>query len=859
MASKARVMVLALDAADPGLVRELARVGEMPAVARFLARAAEVRTRAPVGVFVSANWPTIFTATSPDRHRYLCWNEYLGGSYDYRETDPTMVRGTPFWESLSEAGKRVAVLDVPHTVARPLNGVMLTEWGCHDRHLGTHSWPEELAAELSARHGRHLGMTDPPGRDQFAPCDYTHRAGDERTDDETVALFEDICSGLERKRAASLELLDRGGWDLFLSVLGESHCVGHQLWHLHDPSHPRHDPSLAARLDGDPVRTVYRRLDAVIGDHLDRLGPDDTAYLLFPHGMTAHNDGTHLFDDVLHRLDWGLDNPNGLGRQTRAAAEVARLIPRPLRRSALRSVAPLLRSRARGLDLGPLPPLARRRWFAAPNNTVEGAVRLNLAGREPQGRIHPSDRRAVLAWLSERLMELVNVDSGGRVVRRCVIADDVYRRSPDDAFGDLYVEWERSDPIERVWSPAIGTVFVPYDHWRQGDHVRAGLVLASGPGIEPGRRRETFDTWHLGATFGAAAGVQLEGVDGRPIASIVPGGAAAPTPTGPRGRRARARVGRMLDRGGERRTPGWAHRQDPTLVRAREDLTLAAREALDRAWGAHGSAAEAHGEITELRRRLEPLERESDVAAMTAWLPHAEVPEDLLISIVMPTRNRMSCLPAAVRSVQAQSYNAWELLVVDDGSTDGTADYLAGIDDPRVRTLRRDGIGAAAARNHALDAANGHVIAYLDDDNLFDPQWLKAVAWTFQSLPDTGVCYGVRVFDDEGRALRRIVSGRPAMHFLGWDPEAILTENLADMNVLAHRRGAIRFDEELAYYADWDLLIRLARDARPVELPAIAVYYRTHVGDRLSMALPDEVRAREYEIVRQKVMNDVGA
>jgi predicted AlkP superfamily phosphohydrolase/phosphomutase len=107
MPSNARVVVVALDAADPGLVRELARAGEMPALAGFLKRAAMVRTRAPMGVFVSANWPTVFTARSPDRHGYLCWNEYVGGTYDYRETDPTMIRGTPFWETASEAGQLV--------------------------------------------------------------------------------------------------------------------------------------------------------------------------------------------------------------------------------------------------------------------------------------------------------------------------------------------------------------------------------------------------------------------------------------------------------------------------------------------------------------------------------------------------------------------------------------------------------------------------------------------------------------------------------------------------------------------------------------------------------------------------------
>lgn len=850
MSSKARVMVIALDAADPGLVRALARAGEMPATASFLERAAAVPTLAPVGVFVSANWPTIFTATFPDRHGYLCWNEYVGGTYDYRETDPTMVRGTPFWETLSDAGRRVAILDVPHSIARPLNGAMLVEWGCHDRHFGPASWPEGLASELSERHGAHLGCVEPPGRDQFAPCDYVHRAGEERTDDESAALFDEICHGIELKRAASLDLLDRGGWDLFLTVLGESHCVGHQLWHLHDPAHPRHDPELAARFGGDPVREVYRRLDSVIGDHLARLGPADTAYVLFAHGMTAHNDGTHMLDHVLHRLDWGLDEPGGLGSATQAAAEAARLVPGPLRARTLRALAPLLRGRARGGDPGSLPPAHHRRWFSTPNNTVVGAVRLNLAGREPCGRVHPADRRDVLRWLSQRLMELVNVDTGGRVVRRCVVTDDAYRRAPDDAFGDLYIEWERSAPIERVWSPAVGTVAMPYDHWRQGDHVREGLLLACGPGIKPGKRRRTFHTADLGATFSAALGVPLPGADGMPIASVLPAGAGAADEA--RGvARARAR-GRLI-RQAERRVPGWARRGEPALARVRDELGVSVARAHARADSAHELAELANSGVETLDSRLGTLERGADVSAMAAWLPRAEVPQELLISIVMATRDRMESLADAIASVEAQSYTRWELLLVDDGSTDGTAAFLEGLSDPRVRVLTTPGVGPCGARNAALDAAHGDVITYLDDDNLFDPHWLKAIAWTFAALPDTSVCYGARVFDDEGRALRGEISGKAGLHFLAWDEHEIRLRNLTDMNVLAHRRSDVRFDEQLAYYGDWDLLLQLVKDIRPVELPAVAVYYRTHAPDRLSSTVtPDEMR-REYRIIRAKL------
>src|SRR4051812_30685801 len=540
-------MVVALDAADPGLVREFAAAGEMPAMARLLREAAAVETLAPMGVFVGANWSALFTATGPDRHHFLCWEEIRGGTYDHVETDPTWVRGTPLWRHLSNAGKRVAVLDVPHTIAKPLNGAMLVEWGCHDRHLGTGSWPPELAGELADRHGDHYGSM-PFHRGQFAPCDYRHRDGAERTADETAALFDDICRGVENKRRVSLDLLDRGGWDLFFTVSGESHCVGHQLWHLHEAEHPRHDPQLAARIGGDPMHQVYRRLDRLVGEHLERLGPDDTAYVVMAHGMAAHHDGTHLLDQVLNRLEWGLDNPRGFGLGTRAAAEAARLVPPALRMRAFGRAAPPLRRHTASPGLDPLPPRESRRWFLTPNNTVVGAVRLNLAGREPGGRIQPDDRRAVLDWLSKRLGELVNLDTGGPVVRRCVVADDVYRRSHGDSFGDLYVEWERDAPIERVWSPATGTVAVPYEHWRQGDHVREGLTLAVGPGIRAGRRSRVHSIPDLGATIAAAAGVALPDADGRPIASILPAGAA------PR------RLERVLGSRADRRLPPWAQR-----------------------------------------------------------------------------------------------------------------------------------------------------------------------------------------------------------------------------------------------------------------------------------------------------------
>ena len=808
-------------------------------MARLLDESAIVDTLAPPGVFVSANWPTIYTATLPDRHRYLCWEEIRGGTYGSKWTSPRMVRGTPFWKRLSDTGRRVAVLDVPHSQLDEVNGAMLVEWGCHDRHHGSTSWPPQLAGELTARYGKHFGAADPPGFDQFAPCDYTLREGAHRTDDETVALFETICEGLERKRRASLDVLDRGGWDLFLTVMGEAHCIGHQLWHLHDPEHPGYDAALVQRLGGDPIREVYCRLDAVIDDHLSRLSDEDTAYVLLPHGMTAHHDGTHLFDQVLHRLDLGLDDPAAFGHATRGAAEIARLIPRPLRGPALRATAPLLRTRRGPADSGALPPRERRRWFMTPNNTVVGALRLNLEGREPCGRIHPDRRREVLQWLSERLTELVNVDTGGPAVRRCQISEDVYDRSPDDAFGDLFVEWERSAPIERVWSPATGTVRMPYEHWRQGDHVREGLMLATGPGIRGGRRRSASGTQEVGATLAMAAGMPRADLAVEPIDSILPQGVPRRSARRRAVAKARSRLGGAVYKCEKAHVPEWATYRNHVADRLRRDT--------------EAEAAATSERIAALQAQVSELERRAEIAAMMAWLPHAEVPEELLVSVIVPTRDRRERLPDAIDSIEAQSYQRWELLVVDDGSSDDSAEFLAALDDLRIRTFSTPGLGVCAARNLALNAARGDLVAYLDDDNRFDPHWLKAVVLSFNARPQTSVCYGARVFDDVGRMHEGESRGRPGLQFVEWDAEAIRKANFVDMNVLAHRRSPLRFDEQLTHIGDWDLLLRLARDSEPVAVPAVAAYYRTDLGDRLSTTLSDEEIDRDYERVRSKL------
>jgi glycosyltransferase involved in cell wall biosynthesis len=122
-----------------------------------------------------------------------------------------------------------------------------------------------------------------------------------------------------------------------------------------------------------------------------------------------------------------------------------------------------------------------------------------------------------------------------------------------------------------------------------------------------------------------------------------------------------------------------------------------------------------------------------------------------LVSVIMPVYNGMATLERAVRSVQAQSFADWELLVVDDCSTDGSREAVAAraAADARIRPLRcTENRGPGAARNLGLRSARGQFIAYLDCDDEYDPRYLEHVA----RLRDKGdvLVFGYDFVDDDG-------------------------------------------------------------------------------------------------------------
>lgn len=198
-----------------------------------------------------------------------------------------------------------------------------------------------------------------------------------------------------------------------------------------------------------------------------------------------------------------------------------------------------------------------------------------------------------------------------------------------------------------------------------------------------------------------------------------------------------------------------------------------------------------------------------------------------MVSVIIPTYNCCELLPDAIESALGQTYPELEVLVIDDGSTDATAEACATFGD-RVRYVRRDNGGTAAARNTGLRLARGEFVALLDHDDQWEPDKIRRQVEVAVADEKIGmVCTGGRVVD--------LASGRTTSEFLppaeqdyhrllAWC-DVTCASTLLRRSTLDEVGG---FDESVPGVDDWDLWIRIAWQHRVVGVRQVLTTVREH-------------------------------
>lgn len=203
------------------------------------------------------------------------------------------------------------------------------------------------------------------------------------------------------------------------------------------------------------------------------------------------------------------------------------------------------------------------------------------------------------------------------------------------------------------------------------------------------------------------------------------------------------------------------------------------------------------------------------------------------VSVVVPTHNRAHMLPRLLASVLRQDLEELELIVVDDGSDDGTTEVLAHCDDPRLMVVRHPRAqGVAQARNTGTSVASGRWVAWCDDDDVWAPWKLRLQLEALNASPGSLWCNGGSAYVNETLRLSR-VRRCPSPRSIADDILRINAVTGGGSGVMADRQLVLSlggFDTRLSMYADWDLWAKLAHAAPLAVVDRPLVGYVEHDG-----------------------------
>ena len=505
-----RQLIIGLDAMEWSLVERWAIEGKLPTFQRLLKEGIHGELKTTSAQLPDTVWSSIYTGTNPGKFEKYFYVQYDPDSGNLKHILDDAIHGVPFWEYLSEAGKRVSIVDVPKfPLSRHINGIQLTNWGSHATKTARGSCPETLLAEVDRIFGHH-----PVGA-----CDAV---------DDTPEALHDLrrrtLSGVRLHGELFRWLMEKEPWDVFFAGFSAPHCIGHHFWHYLDPTHPRHDPLDSHNLN-KTIEVVYRALDDEIAKMLMLGGNKVQCLIVAAHGMGPNYHASWNLNEILNLLGFGQDSTRGFPTHKIRQARV----------NPWRFLKMLLPGKVQYAIKEALPQrlqdelifrwyAGERNWagclaFAVPNNDSVGAIRINVVGRDKYGVVKPGEEYERLCQdIADALYEVIDPISGRKVIKRVTLTSQEFKGPYVYQLPDLTVLWDQSFPWNSVQSRHLGTLRLRRQDARSGSHSPHGFLLLYGPGVPIGREVLGHSIYDIAPTVLHLAGLSIpHHMDGKPL------------------------------------------------------------------------------------------------------------------------------------------------------------------------------------------------------------------------------------------------------------------------------------------------------------------------------------------------------
>ncbi|MEZ4886684.1 MAG: alkaline phosphatase family protein [Chitinophagales bacterium] len=480
-ASKKQVIAIGIESADMYLIEKWCEEGKLPTLQKLKEKGTWRKLISTGDVASASSWPTLHTGTSPAKHGISRSHRHLKtGTYEIHKQYANAVHEEPCWIPLSRSGKRCAIIDVPKSMPEEgFNGIHFVNWGDEHQTWKQSSWPIDFTKEVIEKFGRH------PLENWYMVRPQTQK--------EYSDLLENLLKGIHARNAMAKYVLEKERWDLFLISYSELHWVGHLYWHLMDETHPDYDVALA-KVFGDAILQCYQAIDKGI----EAMLPEDlenTTVMVFSNiGMGPNYSGRHLVGEVLKKLGMAGNVSSKQKKGVLSWLPAKKWGELALERAELVIPISLIKTVKKFIPEKLWDTWTRKflyggnNWkdslaFSLPSD-YSGAIRINLVGREPNGKIKEGKGYdEICAKIKSAFEALINPATGKKAVAEVIIVRDEHKGKYVNELPDIVITWSQDAPIKALSSPQIGTVSGVLIDKHTGGHQPYGFLILAGSNI----------------------------------------------------------------------------------------------------------------------------------------------------------------------------------------------------------------------------------------------------------------------------------------------------------------------------------------------------------------------------------------
>lgn len=470
-----KVLIIGLDGGTFALLRPWAEEGRLPTIARLLREGAAGPLTTTIPPVSASAWVSFATGKNPGQHGVVDFVFPRQGGYEVGLSSRSLWSSRAFWNVIADAGRPVGLINVPMTYppeCLPAGGFVASTFMAP---TAGSPWaePPTLKEELQQAGGFPL----------FLPEE--HRSG------QVERFIEDMQRFDGQRARAVLWLLRYKPWDCFVFVFETPDTLQHELWHLLDAAHPRHDAAQAAR-HREQILAYYAGLDRTLGEMIAAAGEEALVIVMSDHGFGPFHRFFHVNNWLM--AQWLLKLKRrplsllklALFRLGFTPVNVVKLLGQ-LRLSGLRRN--VKRGRGQGLlkraflsfhDVD----WSRTQAFAMGNF---GQVYINTQGERHLGIVAPGEEyEALRQRLIAAAEALRDPETGDRVIQCAYRREEIFAGAALSRMPDLLLHTDRSRYVSfghadfgsnRIIEPSVG---------QTGHHMMEGILLMAGPAVRRG-------------------------------------------------------------------------------------------------------------------------------------------------------------------------------------------------------------------------------------------------------------------------------------------------------------------------------------------------------------------------------------